>query len=97
MCLTYHLQAIQLKLKIFNLDVLFDVVGVLVLVFVILFYVFGALLDAAGLVGGGGKDVFLSYMLINCCFYQSKTMSKKKISFQSLAQEVMAGKNIPKI
>ena len=62
MCLTYHLQAIQLKLKIFNLDVLFDVDGVSVLVFVILFYVFGALLDAAGLVGGGGKDVFLSEM-----------------------------------
>ena len=62
MCLTYHLQAIQLKLKIFNLDVLFDVVGVSVLVFVILFDVFGALLDAAGLVGGGGKDVFLSEM-----------------------------------
>ena len=58
MCLTYHLQAIQLKLKIFNLDVLFDVVGVSVLVFVILFDVFGALLDAAGRVGGGGKDVF---------------------------------------
>ena len=57
MCLTYYLQAIQLKLKNFNLDVLFDVVGVLVLVFVILFDVFGALLDAAGL-GGGGKDVF---------------------------------------
>ena len=58
MCLTYYLQAIQLKLKIFNLDVLFDVVGVSVLVFVILFDVFGALLDAAGRVGGGGKDVF---------------------------------------
>ena len=62
MCLTYYLQAIQLKLKNFNLDVLFDVVGVLVLIFVILFYVFGALLDAAVLLGGGGKDVFLSEM-----------------------------------